>query len=71
MDFTRIWRAESCRQVAIPSLLECLRATGEDMVNGGLCMAAEGGGQVESILSLHRLKLRIAPMDQQLQVHDN
>ena len=31
---------------SMPSLLECLRATGEDMVNGGLCMATEGTGGV-------------------------
>ena len=29
---------------SIPSLLECLRATGEDMVNGRLCVATEGAG---------------------------
>ena len=52
MDFTRIWRA--VMPPSIPSLLKCLRATGEDiMVDGGLCMAAES----VFFLSLHRLKL--------------
>ena len=33
---------------SIPSLLQCIRAVGEDVVDGGLCMAAERAGGVHA-----------------------
>ena len=53
MDFTRIWRAESCRQVYLP----CWSASGQlERIWWMVGCVWPQRGQVESILGLHRFK---------------